>query len=231
MKNNKINLSSRITHHSSSRSVSMRDIVVGFFNAPLYPGLQISGMTNGAGGFTLIELLVVVLIIGILAAVALPQYQKVVERSKATQALTLLKAVAQAQQAYLLANGEYASKFDELAVDIPWTGNTQFLLGTATDTKSDSNWTIQIEDARSGGYGVSLYMIRTNGKYQGAGFRFNLMSGLSGIYQDLPILCMERTSGANILFDSSLSAGAYCVQIMKGTLRGESQFNRIYDLP
>ena len=186
---------------------------------------------NNQKAFTLIELLVVVLIIGILAAVALPQYQKVVERSKATQALTLLKAVAQAQQAYLLANGEYATKFDELAVDIPWTGNTQFLVGTETDTKSDSNWTIQIEDARSGGYGVNLYMIRTNGKYQGAGFRFNLMSGLSGIYQDLPILCMERTSGANILFDSSLSAGAYCVQIMKGTLRGESQFNRIYDLP
>ncbi len=76
--------------------------------------------------FTLIELLVVVLIIGILAAVALPQYQKTVEKSKATQALTLLKTVGQAALTYQLANGEYPSSFDELAVEIPWTGTQRW---------------------------------------------------------------------------------------------------------
>ena len=85
-------------------------------------------------GFTLRELLVVVLIIGILAAVALPQYEKAVEKSRIAEAVTLVSAIAKAEQVYFLANGEYAGNIDELDFDFPGEKVTYY--GNSVKTKN-----------------------------------------------------------------------------------------------
>lgn len=67
-------------------------------------------------GFTLIELLVVVLIIGILASIAIPQYFKVVEKARVAEAMSVIASIKSAQERYLARGGNYAASFTDLDV-------------------------------------------------------------------------------------------------------------------
>ena len=77
-------------------------------------------------GFTLLELLIVVIIVSILAAVALPQFGKVMEKSRAAEGVAILGAIRTAQLFYYEEHGEYRQEGpwnspNGLDVDIPTT--------------------------------------------------------------------------------------------------------------
>ena len=119
-------------------------------------------------GFTLIELLVVVLIIGILSAVALPQYTKAVEKSRVSEAKILLKSLSDAEDLYVLSNGDLCGTWKLEDLDITLPGTTKDVGGrTHVTTK---NFEIYADECAygndpGGGHALDLYADRIDKDY------------------------------------------------------------------
>ena len=107
--------------------------------------------------FTLIELLVVVLIIGILAAIALPQYTKAVERSRMSEAVQTLGDLATAQSIYYMQHNRFATGF---------TGENSIASGdmTIADPSANGRWTYTVTGGTDNG---TMTAQRTGGMYNG----------------------------------------------------------------
>ena len=179
--------------------------------------------------FTLIELLVVVLIIGILAAVALPQYRKAVEKAKATQGITMLKSIYQAAVVYYMANDAWPNKLEDLDVSSGWNKNIRWNTNSeARDTISNDDWSIHL--IRNGGntvYGVE--MGRISGPYAGSGFTIYLKHQYDWV-PDEKLLCVEKNRYGNFIFENK---GKYCEDIFSATLvyGGEKVYTYMYQMP
>ena len=112
--------------------------------------------------FTLIELLVVVLIIGILAAIAVPQYQKAVMKSRFAELVLLNNALVKAQKLYFLANNKYATDLSELDIDMPrnsyaWCESTSTYSVCWLRTKTGSQIAVLEENYKTGAKDCCAY--------------------------------------------------------------------------
>jgi type IV pilus assembly protein PilE len=76
-------------------------------------------MKTRQAGLSLIEIMITLIIVAVIAGLAYPRYQKMVSRSKQTEAKTLLQAIYVGQDLYKTANQVYSANLEMLDIQIP----------------------------------------------------------------------------------------------------------------
>ena len=153
-------------------------------------------------GFTLLELLMVVIIIGILAAIALPQYTRVAERSRGAEALSVLAAMRSSEQRFLVTpppggnNANFAVNLALLDIDVPG------IPVAAPIVPASPNWLFTIAEAACPVPGPACHAraTRTVGGAGAAQLNMNVLNG---------VVCADTVANAAV-YGVTAPGGAGC---------------------
>ncbi|MEM6433190.1 MAG: type IV pilin-like G/H family protein [Cyanobacteria bacterium P01_D01_bin.115] len=142
------------------------------------------------GGFTLIELLVVIIIIGILAAIALPSFLNQANRARETEASQAIGSLNRGQQAYYLEAVNFAPNVENLDVGVEEDTDNFSYTDDTTTTTGDGDFAV------TAGTSATIYAV-PKVKLRGfAGITYLTTTG-AGKQATISNLCREKASKAN----------------------------------